>query len=100
MRRLAAVSLILLLVSCASRADRVTDTLEKHGVSPRRARCMGERLADRLDDTQLMRLKQLSALAGGGAGKLKIDDLLDQLHRDGDPRLVSAVVRAGLHCAA
>ena len=99
MRRLAALSLILALAACASRADRVTDALEKHGVHQRQARCMGERLADRLDDAQLLRLKELSKLGGQGAGKLTLDQLLDQLNRDGDPKLVSAVVRAGIHCA-
>ncbi len=100
MRRLAALSLILVLAGCASRADRITDALLQHGVHARQARCMGERLADRLDDGQLMRLKQIAALAKpNAAGKMALDDLLDQLNHDSDPRLVASVVKAGLHCA-
>lgn len=59
---------------------------------------MGERLADRLDDDQLVRLRQLSKLKAEGGGKLTFDSFLDQLNRDGDPPLVAAVVKAGIHC--
>ncbi len=98
MRRLAALTLIFGLAACASRADRVTDALAQRGVPAKQARCMGERLAERLDDDQLVRLKQLSKLKADGGGKLNFDGFLDQLNRDGDPRLVAAVVKAGLHC--
>lgn len=98
MRRLAALSLVIVLASCASRADRLTDALEKRGVPPKQARCMGERLSGRLDNDQLTRLKQLSALKRSDGRQPTLDDVLDQLRLDGDPKLAAAVVKAGLHC--
>ena len=94
------LGLALALAACASPADRITDALLKHGVHQRQAKCMGARLADRLDNDQLQRLNGLSKLsAGDGTRKLTLDQLLDQLNRGGDPKLVSQVVRAGLSCA-
>lgn len=90
----------LALASCATPADRITEALLKHGVHQRQAKCMGARLADRLDTAQLQRLSELSKLdKAEGAGKLTLDQFLDQLDRAGDPKLVAQVVRAGLSCA-
>ncbi|QXQ07874.1 hypothetical protein KX816_07755 [Sphingosinicellaceae bacterium] len=90
----------LALASCASPADRITEALLKHGVHQRQAKCMGARLADRLDSAQLQRLSELSKLDNPDrVGKLTLDQFLDQLNRSGDPKLVSQVVRAGLSCA-
>ena len=87
-----------LLASCASPADRITTALESRGVKPRQARCMGDRLADRLDYGQLERLNQLAKLNADRVGRLTLNQFLDQLNRDGDPKLVSEVVRAGVRC--
>ena len=88
------------LASCATPADRITEALLKHGVHQRQAKCMGARLADRLDNNQLQRLSELSKLdKADSAGKLTLDQFLDQLNRAGDAKLVSQVVRAGLSCA-
>jgi|GEM_PF-2250083 len=93
------IAALLLLAACASRADRIATALENRGVPERKARCMGERLADRLEDGQLLRLNQLAKLNRDRAGRMTLDQLLDQLNRDGDPQLVAKVVKAGLHCA-
>ncbi len=90
----------LALASCTSPADRITEALLKHGVHQRQAKCMGARLADRLDSAQLQRLSELSKLDNPDrVDKLTLDQFLDQLNRSGDPKLVSQVVRAGLSCA-
>ena len=89
-----------LLASCATPADRITEALVSHGIHQRQAKCMGTRLADRLDTSQLKRLSELSKLPSQReGGKLGLTDLLDQLNRAGDPKLVSEVVRSGLSCA-
>jgi len=86
------------LASCARPADRITEALVNHGVHQRQAKCMGTRLADRLDTSQLKRLSELSKLPAQREGKLGLNELLDQLNRSGDPKLVSEVVRSGLSC--
>ena len=95
----AAVGLALAVAACASPAERISNLLESRGVPQRQARCMGQRLADRLDSQQLARLNELSKLNRERAGRMSLDTLLDQLHQDGDPKLVAVLVKAGLHCA-
>lgn len=95
---LLAVLAAALLASCASPADRITAALESRGVPSVQAKCMGTRLADRLDVSQLQRLNQLAKPNRDRAGRLTLNQFLDELNRDGDPKLVSEVVRAGLKC--
>ncbi len=99
MRRPAVLSLLVMLAACATPADRIAGALSSYGVPDRQARCMGERLQDRLSIAQLKRLNDLAKLNRDRVGKISINALADQLNRDGDPKLVAQVVRAGLHCA-
>ena len=99
MRNLAALSVLLVLAACATPADRIAGALSSYGVPERQARCMGERLQDRLNLDQLKRLNDLAKLNRDRVGKISINDLADQLNRDGDPKLVAQVVSAGLSCA-
>ena len=48
MRRIAALAIVFALGACATPAERIAAKLEAHGVPPREARCMGERLYARL----------------------------------------------------
>ena len=94
-----AVALPLALAACATPAERIAGALTSYGLSDRQARCMGERLQDRLSLGQLKRLNDLARLNRDRVGKVSLTALADQLNRDGDPKLVSQVVGAGLHCA-
>ena len=66
------------------------------GVPDPQARCMGQRLADRLSVGQLERLNGLAE--ANATGRPGLRRLLDQLDRQGDPALVAKVVSAGLDC--
>lgn len=87
----------LLVAACSTPADKITAALTDYGLPAKQARCMGERLQDRLSLAQLKRLSEL-AQANRGQGKVSVTKIADQLNRDGDPRLVAAVVGAGVGC--
>lgn len=90
------VAALLLLAACATPADRIAARLEKAGVPARQARCMGDRLAQRLSYAQL---KELGRVAGEVDGeRLSVGKLVRRLG-DADPALVGEVVRTGLGCA-
>lgn len=97
MRRFAALSLAVVVAACATPADKITAALTDYGLPPKQARCMGDRLQDRLSLAQLERLGDL-ARANRGQGKVSVNRIADQLDRDGDPKLVAAVVNAGVGC--
>lgn len=95
MRR-SVVALLLLATACASPAERIATRLEQAGLSPRQAKCMGDRLADRLSYAQL---DQLGALVKSGDGeRLTVGRLVGRMG-DADPALVNELVRTGLSCA-
>ena len=98
MRRIAALTVVLALAACATPADRITRALTEYGLPERQARCMGERLQDKLNLDQLKRLNQL-AKANKGRTKISVGAIVDQLNRDGDPKLVARVLGAGFACA-
>ena len=98
MRRIAALIVTLALAACATPADRITRALTDYGLPERQARCMGERLQDKLSLDQLQRLNEL-AKANKGRTRISIGAIADQLTRDGDPKLVARVVSAGFACA-
>ena len=98
MRRIAALTVTLALVACATPADRITKALTEYGVPAHQARCMGDRLQDKLSLDQLQRLNQL-AKDNKGRTKVSIGAIADQLSRDGDPKLVARVISAGFACA-
>ena len=86
------VLMVLGLAACTKPADRITTALVDRGVPPKQAECMGDRLADRLDYGQLQRLNELSKIERR-AGNMTLNQLLDELNRGGDPKLVAAVIR-------
>lgn len=97
MRRFAALLLAVIVAACTTPADKITSALTDYGLPEKQARCMGERLQERLSLPQLQRLSDL-AKANRGQGKVSVNRLADQLNRDGDPKLVAAVVGAGVGC--
>ena len=93
--RFLTLGICLTLAACTSPADRIADALVSYGLPERQARCMGERLQDRLDTTQLRRLDGIARSSRPGS----VGALVGHLTRNGDAKLVSEVVRAGLSCA-
>ena len=96
LRRTLAFAAAALLAACTSPAKRIETALEAHGVPAPQARCMGAQLAERLSPGQLVRLNSLAK--ANATGRPSLGRLLDQLDRQGDPKLVGAVAAAGLHC--
>ncbi len=93
------LGLLLLLAACASPAQRITTELVKIGIPEPQARCVGERLADRLSHDQMKRLATLAQLNKDKIGRMSINDIARQLNQPGDRQLVSEVLRAGISCA-
>ena len=88
----------LLLTACATPSQRIATALTDRGVPQPQARCMGDRLGDRLSLTQLQRLDQISRLNGGRLNRMSIAQIASALSDPRDPGLVAEVLRAGLGC--
>ena len=97
--RFVAFGLLLLLAACATPAQRITTELVKIGVPEPQARCVGNRLADRLSHDQMKRLATLAQLNKDKIGHMSLNDIARQLNQPGDKQLVSEVLRAGISCA-
>lgn len=98
MRKLA-FGLLLLLAACATPAQRITTELVKIGIPEPQARCVGERLSDRLSHDQMKRLATLAQLNKDKIDHMGLSDIARQLNQPGDRKLVSEVLRAGISCA-
>lgn len=101
--RLAIAGLTLVMVGCATPAQRITKELVQIGIPEPQARCVGERLADRLSRDQLKRLVQLAQAAksqgGSAGGTMSLNQIARQFNQPGDKKLVSEVLRTGISCA-
>lgn len=96
MNRTIVLSGLLALAACSTPAEKITARLENAGVPHRQARCMGDRLADRLSYGQLEQLNRVVKDSGGE--RLSVNTLVRRLG-DADPALVSELVRTGISCA-
>ncbi len=99
MRRIAALAFMLALSACATPAERIASKLEAHGIPPREARCMGERLYARLSLSQLETLEEVTRLNNQRATEMAIRDFARLVERTGDPKLVAEVLKIGIGCA-
>lgn len=95
---------ILLLVclalgACATPSQRIATKLTELGVPQPQARCMGDRLQDRLSISQLKRLQDISRIDSDRLGRMRIGEIADKLTDPRDPALVAEVIRAGIGCA-
>ena len=97
---IAALAPLLLLAGCATPSQRIATALVDRGVPPPQARCMGERLGDRLSLVQLKRLDDLSRLNGGRFNRMSIPQIASALSDPRDSGLVAEVIRAGMGCLA
>jgi hypothetical protein len=93
------LALAALLAACATPAQRVERALVAEGVPPAMARCMGERLDDRLSTTELRRLGRVAArVADTDPRRLTLGEI-ETLARDlGEPRLIGALASASVAC--
>lgn len=89
----------LMLVACATPAQRIATKLGEYGVPPREARCMGERLQDRLSYAQLQRLNDLARINGDRIGRMSINDIARTFNAPQDASLAAEILRAGIGCA-
>lgn len=89
---------LVLVAACASPSQRITSKLVGYGVPEPQARCMGDRLQDRLSTQQLYRLGEVGKMSRDSMGRMSVNEIARSLNRPGDEALVSEVLRAGLGC--
>lgn len=89
----------LALAACATPSQRIATKLTELGVPQPQARCMGDRLQDRLSVSQLRRLQEISRIDSDRLGRMRISEIADQLTDARDPALVAEVIRAGVGCS-
>jgi len=90
------VLLVLLVAGCATPAQRITDRLQAAGVPGAEARCIGNRLAERLSLGQMAELNRV--IQRGGSERLTVGVLARRLG-NADPVLVGRLVETGIVCA-
>ena len=100
MRLIAVAALLapLLLWGCATPSSRIASALVDRGVPPPQARCMGDRLSNRLSLAQLQRLDAISKMNEGRINRMSIPQIANALSDARDPGLVAEVIRAGVGC--
>jgi hypothetical protein len=100
MVRVLLLLIVLALPACASTYESKVETkLVDMGLSHNKARCMAERLVDRLSQDQLRSLGRLAGLEHRSVRKMTIGELIHRLEALGDPEIVAVATRAGLGCA-
>ena len=93
------LALLLAIAGCATPAQQIATRLGDYGVPPVQARCMGDRLQQRLSLSQLRRLNEIGKLSSDRMGKMSISEIAGKLTDPRDPTLVAEFVRAGIGCA-
>lgn len=93
-----ALAALLLLASCTTPAQRIATKLGAYGVPPAQARCMGEKLQQRLSVAQLRRLDDVGRLNSERMGRMSVTEIAGKLTDPGDPALVVEFVRSGIEC--
>ena len=100
MARPLAAAILLGLAACASTYEaRVESRLVDMGLSRSKARCMAERLVDRLSQSQLRKLGRLAGIENRDIRKMTLSELFDRVEALGDPEILKVTTRAGIGCA-
>lgn len=91
----------MLLSSCATVSPewKVRAGLIEAGLSPRMARCMAERMVDRLSLMQLRRLQSLASLRKSHMGEMTVDRFLYKVRALEDPEIFMVTSKAAIVCA-
>ena len=90
---------LLALAACATPETRVRTSLVEAGLPPPVAKCMAQRMVDRLSLVQLNRLSSLSRIKSHRIGDMTVAQFLYEARALGDPRVVEVLTTAGLGCA-
>lgn len=91
----------LALAACATPSTRISEALQEYGIPPTQARCVGDRLEDRLT---LGQLQQLASLARAyrendpNPKALTVNDLIRVAGRVEDVRVPLEVGKAAANC--
>jgi hypothetical protein len=97
--RHAPLAALLALAACATPAQRIERTLIEEGVPPAMARCLGERLDERLTIAELRRLGRVAARIARTDWRGLTIGQAELVARDlDDPRLVRAIAVSGFDC--
>ena len=91
----------LALSGCATPADRIAKALEAYGFPEPQAKCVGDRLQQRLSVTQLAELARLARdmrAQNPDPRNVSIEDLMRTSANVRDPRVPIEVARAGAGC--
>jgi hypothetical protein len=91
------------LSGCARPSQRIAAELQQQGFDPAAARCIGDRMEERLTMSQLLRLR--AALRHyrdrvGNGPTIDFAGLMTMAQDIGDPRIVVETVGAGITCRA
>jgi hypothetical protein len=91
----------LLLSSCAtvSPESRLRTGLVEAGLSPRIARCMAERMVDRLSLIQLRRVQSLASIRKSRMEDMTVDRFLYKVRALEDPEIFMVTSKAAIMCA-
>lgn len=101
MRIVLACTTFLLAAGCAQTIaeDRVRSALTDAGLSDRNARCMAERMVDRLTIDQLRKLERVRAREGERSANLSLAEYVERVRRVGDAEVVAVTASSAGLCA-
>lgn len=101
MRRLTVILGAAALAGCAQTIaeSRVRSALEQAGLSEPQARCMAERMVDRLTIDQLRKLEALGPREGEPRRPVGLADFVERVRRVGDPEVVAVTASSAGLCA-
>lgn len=100
--RVIACTAIVLLLSAGCASQRIASALERYGVSPDKAECVGDSLSERLSFSQLQALNRAASTYRAmdrGSVSLTLLDLARVAAEVRDPVIPLEIVRAGVKCA-
>lgn len=92
---------ILFLPGCVEQVaeSRVNSALIDAGVSNSNARCMAERMVDRLTISQLRKLEQVKAQKGEAEKPVTLREYIERVRRVGDSEVVAVTASSAALCA-
>ncbi|RYF19543.1 MAG: hypothetical protein EOO77_09910 [Oxalobacteraceae bacterium] len=98
---LAALTAAMMVSGCVRPSQRIAVELQKQGFDPASARCIGDRMDERLTVSQLLRLRgALQRYRDTVDSRPTVDfaALMTMAQEIGDPQIVLETVGAGLTC--
>lgn len=93
-----AMAALVLVAGCATPSQRISAQLVEYGVAEPQAVCVGDKLEQRLNISQLRRIGQITKTSRNAAGRVTIAQLAASLDQPGDEAIVAELLRAGVGC--